>query len=203
MQMKAKSMPAAKANRLPQTPSQTVGPFFAYGLTPQQYSYSWTSLASPRIASEETPGERIRIEGRILDGKGVPITDAMIEIRQADASGRLDPKPSSNSGFSGFGRCGTGTELDGLWYFDTIKPGAISASEAPRLDAIITMRGLLLHAFTRIYFDDDAEALAKDAVLKKVPADRRKTLLAKRVRPGLYRLDIHMQGENETVFFDL
>jgi protocatechuate 3,4-dioxygenase, alpha subunit len=194
---------AAKTKLLPQTPSQTVGPFFAYGLTPTQYSYPWNSLTSPRMATEETPGQRIRIEGRVLDGKGVPVTDAMIEIRQADASGQLDPKPGSNTGFTGFGRCGTGTEPDGLWFFDTVKPGATGPSDAPHLSVIVTMRGLLMHAFTRIYFDDETEANAKDTVLKKVPTDRRRTLIAKRLRAGLYRLDIHMQGKNETVFFDV
>jgi protocatechuate 3,4-dioxygenase, alpha subunit len=189
--------------KLGQTPSQTVGPYFAYGLSPEQYGYNWNSLIDARVASEATPGKHIRIEGRVFDGKGIPVTDAMIEIRQADAAGQVLARPGSNSGFKGFGRCGTGTMSGGTWLFNTIKPGKMSPEEAPRIDVIVTMRGLLQHAFTRIYFADEVEANKADPVLKSVPAGRRKTLIAKEAGPGVYIFDIHMQGKDETVFFDL
>jgi protocatechuate 3,4-dioxygenase alpha subunit len=183
-----------------QTPSQTVGPFFAYGLTPAQYGYGWTSLAGPILVDETTPGERIRIEGYVYDGAGAPIGDALIEIRQADASGAYT---SGNGAFQGFGRCGTGAGVPGHYHFETVKPGRASPGEAPRVDVVVLMRGLLLHAFTRIYFEDEAEANAADPVLALVPADRRGTLIARKTAEGVHRFDIHMQGERETVFFDL
>jgi protocatechuate 3,4-dioxygenase alpha subunit len=183
-----------------QTPSQTVGPFFAYGLTPAQYGYGWTSLAGSSLVDETTPGERIRIEGHVYDGAGAPITDALIEIRQADASGAY---ASGNGTFFGFGRCGTGASEPGYFQFETVKPGPSAPGEAPRIDVVVLMRGLLLHVFTRIYFEDEAEANAADPVLALVPAERRGTLIARRTAAGVHRFDIHMQGEQETVFFDL
>jgi protocatechuate 3,4-dioxygenase alpha subunit len=193
---------------LKQTPSQTVGPYFAYSLTAEQYGYPLTSIAGGMLARSDTEGERIRIEGRVLDGKGEPVDDAMIEIWQADARGRYahpaDPR-GSNTAFKGFGRMGTGTDPERRFIFDTIKPGSIDGRQAPHVNVIVTMRGLLVHAFTRIYFSDEAAANAKDAVLGGVPADRRATLVAERNEtPGgiVYRFDIRMQGPKETVFFD-
>ena len=194
---------------LKQTPSQTVGPFFAYGLTARQYGYAGSSIASGTIAEDDVPGTRIRIEGRIIDGAGAPITDALVEIWQADGEGRYahpqDPR-GSNTGFKGFGRFGTGTDPQSRFLFDTVKPGSVDGVQAPHLNVIILMRGLLVHAYTRIYFADEAEANARDPVLLSVPEERRRTLIAERhdTQSGVaYRLDIHMQGENETVFFDL
>lgn len=194
---------------LKQTPSQTVGPFFAYGLTPEQYGYRFASLASPDMAASEADGERIRIEGRVFDGEGKLVPDAMIEIWQADGQGRyahpMDAR-GSNSGFKGFGRVGTGTDADQKFYFNTVKPGSVDGLQAPHINVIVFMRGLLLHAFTRIYFSDEAEANARDPVLQSVPADRRDTLIATRENGSggaIYRLDIHMQGDSETVFFDV
>ena len=195
--------------RLGQTPSQTVGPFFAYGLTPQQYGNPFRSLAGPTLADEDTPGERIRIVGRVLDGDGVPVPDAMIEIWQADAEGRYahpaDPR-ASNVRFTGFGRCGTGTDPENRFIFDTIKPGPIGDGQAPHVNVVVFMRGLLSHVYTRIYFADEAEANARDPVLASVEEARRRTLIAAReTAPSgtVYRLDLHMQGPDETVFFDV
>lgn len=195
-------------SRLGQTPSQTVGPFFAYGLTPEQYGYDFKSLAGPELVRDETAGTRIRIEGRVFDGEGKPVPDAMIEIWQADGSGRYahpaDPR-GSNASFKGFGRCGTGTDLDYRFWFDTVKPGSVDGKQAPHVNVIVFMRGILSHAYTRIYFADEASANASDPVLASVPADRRQTLMAERVETSagaVYRFDIHMQGERETVFFD-
>jgi protocatechuate 3,4-dioxygenase alpha subunit len=132
----------------------------------------------------------------------------MIEIWQADGHGRYahpaDPR-GSNLGFNGFGRVGTGTDAESRFIFDTIKPGPVDGQQAPHINVIIFMRGLPAHAFTRLYFSDEAAANARDPVLATVPADRRQTLIATRddsATPAVYHIDIHMQGPNETVFFD-
>jgi protocatechuate 3,4-dioxygenase alpha subunit len=196
-------------SKLRQTPSQTVGPFFAYALTPEQYGYDFASIADGVLVEGEVPGQRIRIEGRVLDGNGDVVPDAMIEIWQADEQGRYahpaDPR-GSNVGFEGFGRMGTGTDPQARFIFDTIKPGSVDGVQAPHVNVIVFMRGLLLHAYTRIYFSDEAAANARDPVLASVPADRHHTLIAVRDETSagtVYRLDIHMQGPNETVFFDV
>jgi protocatechuate 3,4-dioxygenase alpha subunit len=192
--------------KLRQTPSQTVGPYFAYGLSPEQYGYqqNLTSIAGSQMAEGELEGQRIHVEGRIFDGAGNPISDALIEIWQADSTGRYahpsDPR-GSNSTFKGFGRCGTGTDPRNRFWFDTIKPGKVDADQAPHLNVIVSMRGMLLHAFTRVYFSDEP-ANAVDKVLNAVPEARRNTLIATHEGGGVYRFDIHMQGDNETVFFD-
>jgi protocatechuate 3,4-dioxygenase alpha subunit len=182
-----------------QTPSQTVGPFFAFALTPEQYGYPFASIVSGRLADETTDGERIRIVGQVLDGEGTPINDAMVEIWQADAQGRY----AAPTGFTGFGRQGTGTDPQNRFIFDTVKPGRVDAEQAPHISVIVFMRGILTHAYTRIYFSDEAQANARDPVLNSVPEARRATLIAERDADGLYRFDIHMQGEDETVFFDV
>jgi protocatechuate 3,4-dioxygenase alpha subunit len=191
-----------------QTPSQTVGPFFAYGLSPTQYGYPFGSLFGPELAEPRTPGEAIVITGRVLDGKGETIPDAMLEIQHADALGRhvRSPADVAATGFRGFGRMGTGTLPGHAFAFRTVKPGATPDGQAPHVDVIVTMRGLLSHAFTRIYFDDESQANAGDPVLAAVPAERRATLIARREhQPGgvVYRFDIRMQGDAETVFFDV
>ncbi len=195
-------------SKLAQTPSQTVGPYFAYGLTPEQYGYPLRSLFDAVIAEEHCAGQHIRVVGQVLDGEGNPVNDAMIEVSQADASGKFSPgrEQSLASGFRGFGRTGTGTDRENRFEFRTVKPGSTGYGHAPHLSLIVTMRGILSHAFTRIYFDDEAAANAADPVLKQVPRERRDTLIAKRESsPGgiVYRFDIHMQGAHETVFFDV
>lgn len=191
---------------LKQTPSQTVGPYFAYGLTPEQYGYDFNELAGGRLVDDETEGERIHIVGRVLDGEGNAVDDAMIEIWQADAQGRYahpaDPR-GSNLAFKGFGRYGTGTDPELRFMFDTIKPGSVDG-QAPHITMCVMCRGMLSHAFTRIYFSDEANG--DDAVLATVPEDRRATLIAEReeMPAGIvYRFDVHLQGGKETVFFDL
>ena len=192
-----------------QTPSQTIGPFFAYGLTPEQYGYDLTSIASPTIEDGAGAGERIRIEGQVFDGEGAPVGDAMIEIWQADAAGRYAHPAdgrSSNASFRGFGRVGTGTDPQQRFIFETIKPGAPGDGQAPHINVIVFMRGLLNHTYTRIYFPEDAEAHAADPVLASVPVERRETLVARKEdgeAGPVYRFDVHMQGPKETVFFDI
>jgi protocatechuate 3,4-dioxygenase, alpha subunit len=185
------------------TPTQTVGPFFA----PALLRDAWNVLTTDR-----TEGQRIRIEGRVLDGAGAPVPDAMIEIWQANAAGRfnhprdtrdlpLDPE------FTGFGR--SGTDADGLYWFETVKPGPVPFEgdqlQAPHVAIVIHARGMLNHAQTRLYFEDDP-ATATDPILQLVPAERRATLIARRAdRDGavVYQLDIVLQGPGETAFFNI
>jgi protocatechuate 3,4-dioxygenase alpha subunit len=195
--------------KLGQTPSQTVGPFFAFGLTAPQYGYAYNALASNTLMSEDDPGERITIAGRVLDGAGEAINDAMIEMWQADAAGRYahpaDPR-ASNQRFRGFGRCGTGTDAESRFVFHTIKPGRVDGLQAPHVNVIVFMRGMLSHAYTRLYFSDETEANARDPLLLSVPEERRQTLIARREKTQgapVYRFDIRMQGDAETVFFDV
>jgi protocatechuate 3,4-dioxygenase alpha subunit len=192
------------SNLLPPTPSQTVGPYFAYGLTARQYGYDFTQIADGRIARDATPGRRIRVTGSVLDGAGAPIEDAIVELWQADAAGRYAEEAAfaDPAAFHGFGRCGTGTDPERRFLFETIKPGS-HEGQAPHLNLTLFMRGLLLHAFTRLYFDDEPAANAVDPVLARVPAARRSTLLAHGTQDGTYRFDIVMQGDRETVFFDV
>jgi protocatechuate 3,4-dioxygenase alpha subunit len=192
------------------TPSQTVGPFFAYGLT-SNGKYDWNDAFTSNLVTPDASGERIRIEGRVFDGDGAPVPDCMLEIWQADAQGRFsdpqDQRAPPNSSFKGFGRCGT--DANGGYAFDTIKPGIVpdpdGKPQAPHVLVAIFARGMLLQNYTRIYFDGEA-GNAADPVLALVPADRLATLIAERA-PGngsaVYRLDIHLQGDNETVFFDV
>lgn len=181
------------------TPSQTVGPFFAYALTPR--AYGGRELATELLAPEGVPGERIRIEGRVLDGDGAPVGDAMLELWQADAQGRYQPQ--GNAGFTGFGRAETTEE--GRFRFETVRPGPVPGPggtlQAPHLSLSIFARGVLLRLMTRIYFADDP-ANAADPVLALVPQARRETLIARREPGGGYRFDIRLQGEGETVFFE-
>ncbi|MEO7402000.1 MAG: protocatechuate 3,4-dioxygenase subunit alpha [Polaromonas sp.] len=195
---------------LKQTPSQTVGPYFAYGLTPTQYGYDLKSLFTPVLAQPHAQGEHLRLTGQVFDGAGKSVLDAIVEISQPDASGQpvSSVADAEASGFTGFGRCGTGTLPANHFEFHTVKPGA-AAGQAPFINVCVTMRGLLLHTFSRIYFDDEAAANSQDVVLSSVPAERRPTLIARRESTGagpVYRFDIHMQDSvhgQETVFFDL
>lgn len=196
-----------KRSKLKQTTSQTVGPYFAYGLAPTQYGFDYASLFSADLVSDATPGEHITVLGQVFDGAGKTVFDALIEINQADSKGKFlsTRAQRAKTGFRGFGRCGTGTIAGDYFAFKTIKPGAIGDGQAPFIDVIVTMRGLLNHLFTRIYFSDEAAANDKDPVLSALPQARRLTLIAKRTeRSGAvsYVFNIYMQGDQETVFFD-
>lgn len=186
------------------TPSQTVGPFFHVNLTADKHCVGC-------IAGPEVKGERIWLTCRVLDGDGTPVNDAMIEIWQADAEGRYnspgDPScASADRASAGFGRLGT--DEDGRCEFETIRPGRVpgpdTSLQAPHLVAAVFARGLLKQLYTRIYFADDPANL-QDAVLGLVPEQRRATLLAQPDpgRTGHWRFDFRLQGDQETVFFDL
>jgi protocatechuate 3,4-dioxygenase, alpha subunit len=193
---------------LKQTPSQTVGPYFAYALVPEQYSFDLKSLFTSTIAEPDAAGEHITVMGNVYDGNGQPVSDALIEMTQPNADGDFvsTQKEVEATGFRGFARVGTGTDPQLRFIVETVKPGSAGPNEAPHIDVTVLMRGMLLHAYTRIYFEDEAEANTRDTVLAQVSAERRATLVAKREgsasRP-VYRFNIHMQGPNESVFFDV
>jgi protocatechuate 3,4-dioxygenase alpha subunit len=186
---------------LPLTAAQTVGPFFHIGST-------W--LDTDDLASGAVAGRRISVSGCILDGDGAPVPDALIELWQADAEGRYaHPEDRRNKpvepGFTGFGR--VPTDGRGTYRFRTVKPGPVpgprGSLQAPHINVTLFMRGQLTHLWTRIYFADES-ANATDPILNAVDPGRRGTLLAVR-QPGegeVYRWDIAMQGDGETVFFD-
>ncbi|MBV8627412.1 MAG: protocatechuate 3,4-dioxygenase subunit alpha, partial [Paraburkholderia sp.] len=145
---------------LKETPSQTVGPYFAYGLCPQQYDFDFKSLFTAHVVGPETPGEHITLIGRVIDGDGKAVFDAMLEISQVDANGRYPASREeiAKDGFRGFARVGTGTDAQHRFIVHTVKPGVENAGEAPHLNVIVMMRGMLTHTFTRIYFEDEAAA---------------------------------------------
>jgi protocatechuate 3,4-dioxygenase, alpha subunit len=186
------------------TPSQTVGPFFAYALTPEDYDLS--PLVGSALRTEDADGEPIRIEGKIFDGEGAPVIDAMIEIWQADGNGIYARPGQTNKKFIGFGRCET---KGGSFSFRTVRPGAVNGpggvQQAPHINVGIFARGLLRRLFTRIYFKGEA-LNASDPILNLVPEEARHTLMARRTESAsgetVYIFDIHLQGENETVFFE-
>ena len=167
--------------RPPRTPSQTIGPFFHFALAKDD--------GLGRLPDAAADAERMRLHVRVEDGDGQPVPDALVEIVDAN---------------SGFGRLATGA--DGTCVFDAIRPGALSDGhsglQAPHFNVCLFARGLNHHLYTRIYFAGDP-ALAGDAILSAVPEDRRRTLLAERDAAGAWTFVIRLQGDLETVFFDL
>ena len=201
---------------LHETPSQTGGPYVHIGLLPQQANIKvFENNFNNQLVQENTLGERIRLEGQVFDGLGLPLRDVLIEIWQADANG-VYPSTADiqdkvvDPNFLGWGRTGADFET-GFWSFNTVKPGAVpgrkGTTQAPHIALIIFARGINIGLNTRVYFEDEAEANAQDPVLNGIEwAPRRQTLIAKREeRDGevVYRFDIHIQGEDETVFLDI
>ena len=179
--------------------SQTIGPYLRIGL-------EWMVIED--LAPPGVPGERVRIEGRVVDGDGKPVNDAAVEIWQANSHGKYaspeDPQDKPlDKGFRGYGR--SLTDDAGAFRFSTIKPGRVPGPEgklqAPHLSVTVFMRGMLKQLSTRIYFPGEA-ANAQDPLLKLVPAARRATLVARRKAKGLLEWDVVLQGRSETVFFD-
>ena len=203
---------------LPETPSQTAGPYVHIGLIPHQAGFDiFERPFSNVLVGPETPGERIRIEGRVFDALGQPCRDILLEIWQANAAGRYnhpaDPQAAKplDPGFRGWGRAGTDFST-GVYAFETIKPGPVVGRSghkpmAPHITIWLASRGINIGLSTRLYFDDEAELNAADPVLRMIePAVRRETLLARREsRDGalVYTFDIRLQGDRETVFFDV
>lgn len=205
---------------LGQTPGQTLGPFFRQGLLRSAGVFQVPGLCDePRdvfgdvLAGPGCAGERVIVEGVVYDGLGQPIGDALLEAWQANAHGRYH-HPLDTSGreldpaFQCFGRAAT--DEAGRFRFETVRPGAVAGPggsvQAPHVNLVLGARGMTRHAFTRLYFEGD-ERLEADPVLTAVPAWRRPTLLARasgqRGGASVYRFDIHLQGERETVFLDL
>jgi protocatechuate 3,4-dioxygenase alpha subunit len=200
-------------NYLKETPSQTAGPYVHIGLAPGAAGFeTYEQELGWDITGPNAKGERIRVEGLVIDGTGSPIKDVMLEIWQANADGNYaHPEGGSvEEGFRGWGRVLTDFET-GEWAFETVKPGATKgregASMAPHLNLWIVARGINVGLNTRMYFDDEAEANAKDGVMSLVEwENRRDTLVATRsLRDDqiVYRFDIRVQGDGETVFFDI
>lgn len=193
-------------------PSQTAGPYVHIGLTPNHSGITgvYDADLGTEMVNDKTKGERIDIQGRLLDGSGAPVADAVVEIWQADSSG-LYNSPAERRGepdpdFSGWGRCPTHHET-GAYSFRTIKPGAVPFIDgrlmAPHITFWIVARGINLGLHTRMYFGDEADANSKDPVLEKVrQADRIGTLIAER-KGHVFHFDIRLQGDRETVFFDI
>ena len=205
--------------RLPLTSSQTVGPFFHDAMMRED-------ARCDVLVSDTTEGKRIRVEGRVLDGDGAGVPDAVIEIWQANHHGRYNHPSDTRDlpldpAFTGYGRIAT--QSDGKFCFTTIKPGPVPfdrrRSQAPHISVAVLGRGLLNHLYTRIYFDDE-QLTTVDPVLQRVTPDRRPTLIARRdtnasgrdklYRPDVaqqrdvvYHMDIVLQGANETVFFEI
>jgi protocatechuate 3,4-dioxygenase alpha subunit len=182
------------------TPSETVGPFFHFGIA--------TDPALGCVADRSIRGEFITLRIRVTDGDGHVVPDALIEIWQVDADGKaaIPPPTGQQRAFRGFGRLPT-TD-DGACEFETVRPGRAAGTgedfQAPHINVCLFARGLLRHLHTRVYFSGDP-ALVEDAVLALVPAERRETLLAKPDpgTPGRWLFDLRLQGDNETVFFDV
>jgi protocatechuate 3,4-dioxygenase alpha subunit len=179
--------------KLPRTPSQTVGPFLSLAMR-------WPADGA-FVVPAGTPGE-IWIRGRILDGAGAPVGDAVIETWQPDADGLFVAEASA--AFRGFGR--VMTDADGAWAIHSVKPGriadALGGLGAPYISVAVFARGLLKPVWTRIYFDDEAVANQADSVLQSIDASLRGTLIAESTTDG-YRFDVRLQGQGETVFLDV
>ncbi len=202
----------SQAPNLKESPSQTAGPYVHIGCTPNFVGISgvYEEDAGRGMLSDETKGERIHIRGRIFDGAGDIVKDGLIEIWQADAEGLYnspdETRGTADPAFPGWGRQPTDLER-GDFVFDTIRPGRVPASDgrmqAPHISLWIVARGINIGLSTRLYLADEAEANAQDPVLASI-ADpmRRETLLAVREGDG-FVFDIRLQGDRETVFFDV
>ncbi|MDF2235744.1 protocatechuate 3,4-dioxygenase subunit alpha [Albimonas sp. CAU 1670] len=203
-----------RTDYLRETASQTAGPYVHIGLAPGAAGFAiYRRELGWDIAGPNAAGERIRVEGRVIDGMGAPVKDVMLEVWQADAAGRYAHPEGGGpveDGFRGWGRVIADFET-GDWAFETVKPGPTRGrnvgTQAPHLNLWIVARGINVGLNTRMYFADEAEANAADPVLRLVEWEhRRATLIAERVeRDGkpVYRFDIRLQGDGETVFFDV
>jgi protocatechuate 3,4-dioxygenase alpha subunit len=203
---------APPLHTLRETPSQTAGPYVHIGLTPNFVGISgiFPDDLGRSLVDARTLGERIRVTGRVFDGADEPIRDCVVEIWQADAAG-LYPSPSETRGtadahFSGWARCPAAPDT-GAFTFDTIKPGRVpfpdGRLQAPHISVWIVARGINVGLHTRIYFSDEEGANSSDPILLRVEHQSRlKTLIA--VRSGdTYAIDFRIQGQDETIFFDI
>ena len=197
---------------LKETPSQTAGPYVHIGLMPNFVGVHGAHAEDlgGRMINDKTKGERITIEGRVIDGGGEPLRDCVVEIWQADAAG-LYPSPSESRGtadpnFTGWGRAAAEPQ-SGEFRFETIKPSRVpfpdGRMQAPHLSLWIIARGINVGLNTRLYFGDEAEANAADPILARIEQRSRVQTLIARRSGNRFALDIHLQGPDETVFFDI
>jgi len=205
---------AQSLDYLCQTASQTAGPYVHIGLAPGAAGFDiYERELGHDIAGPNAKGERIRVEGLVVDGTGSPVKDVLLEVWQANADGiyaHPESRGEVEEGFRGWGRVITDFDT-GEWAFETIKPGAVtgrnSTTQAPHLNLWLVARGINVGLNTRMYFEDEAQANAADPVLNIIEwENRRGTLIGARTEANgtvTYRFDIRLQGENETVFFDV
>jgi len=192
---------AAPDKTLPETASQTAGPYVHIGLMPDVAGIvNFGQDIGKEMIGPATPGIRVVIEGQIFDGVGDLVRDAVIEVSQLDAEGRAADAAGAADGFRGWGRFATDFQT-GLWRCTTVLPGT-AGEEAPHLSLWLVARGINIGLHTRLYFSDLVAQNARCPVLRSLPAERRHTLLANR-DGGVYRFDIQLQGANETAFFDI
>lgn len=198
-------------NPLKETPSQTAGPYVHIGLTPNFAGIGgvYQQDLGAALVNDKTRGERITLRITVFDGTGAPVRDAVVEVWQADADG-LYPSPVERRGrsdpnFAGWGRCPADAET-GICEFHTIKPGRVPAPDgrlmAPHITLWIVARGINVGLQTRLYFPDEEAANAEDPILARIEHRQRRDTLIARGEQGAYEFDIHLQGENETVFMD-
>ena len=199
---------------LKETPSQTAGPYVHIGLAPGAAGFDiYERELGWDIAGPKAMGQRIRVEGLVIDGTGSPIKDVMLEAWQANAAGHYAHPEGGGpveDGFRGWGRVITDFAT-GEWGFDTVKPGPVpgrnGTMQAPHISLWIVARGINLGLHTRLYFEDEGPANAADPVLNGIEWEKRRpTLIARRAdRDGqiVYRFDIRIQGDDETVFFEI
>lgn len=195
----------ANTKKLNETASQTAGPYVHLGLSPKDAGFHvYDREIGQDIAGPNAQGTRIRVEGTVWDGTGTSVKDVLFEVWQANAAGNFAGQDPVEDGFRGWGRVVSDFDT-GVWSFDTIRPGPVG-SEAPHLSLWIVARGINIGLNTRIYFPDDEALHAADPVLALVDPLLRPTLIAKRLASDdvpTYRFDITLQGEKETVFFDI
>jgi protocatechuate 3,4-dioxygenase alpha subunit len=193
--------------RFKESPSQTAGPYVHIGCTPNFCSISSVYDEDPgaRMITGDVAGQRIRITGAVFDGTGAPLRDALIEIWQADADGKFAGRGGA-AGFIGWGRS-PGDMDSGEFTFDTVKPGRVvwhnGQLQAPHVTFWIVARGINLGLHTRMYFADEEAANAEDPILSRIEHKSRIPTLMARPQDGGYRFDIHLQGDHETIFFDI
>lgn len=190
---------------LRETASQTAGPYVHIGLVPGAAGFDiYRAELGHSVAADDTPGARVRIQGRVFDGMGAPVRDVLIEVWQADASGLYPGQEGCAAGFRGWARVVPDFD-SGVFTFDTILPGAVPGPggrmQAPHLSLWLVSRGINTGLQTRMYFGDQDNA--GDPVLALVEQPHRRDTLIASLRDGVYHFDIHLQGDSETVFFDV
>ncbi|MEM1297636.1 MAG: protocatechuate 3,4-dioxygenase subunit alpha [Pseudomonadota bacterium] len=199
-----------KLDQLKESPSQTAGPYVHIGCVPNFCGIEgvFPEDLGVTMVNDQTRGERITVTGTVYDGTGTPLKDALVEIWQADADGIYpgnDPRGAADPNFTGWGRR-AGDYTTGEWRFDTVRPGAVpfpdGRLQAPHISFWVVARGINIGLQTRMYFPEDDTG--KDPILSRIEHQNRvPTLIAAKTGEGEYRFDIRLQGEGETIFFDI